>query len=493
MEIPLETEILVPDYLPAIFKIVKCMIEPVLMQNAVTGTHWQGDGYLRCTVYYQSDEAGSCLCRAEQKFPFEKTAELPEGQYTEGPATVAGELEYCNCRAVSEHRIDLRGAYFLTVSASRIAGRETLVSLEGCGVERKSRTLSGWVCTAADERSFTTQAELDLPGAGETVLDVGGYVSGETLSPQNGGFQWKGRLCIQAVYRPAGSEEIISLQKQIDVHQQSELPGTAESDTGCAWGRILGCTVAAPEDGGDKPVLNVTWKLHTEFWRAFSCDAVTDAFSTECATDVRTMTLGLLQPGQMVNETVRATVEDTLPEKEQQVKGCFATLGAPAAVQQGEKTVFTGKGTAHVICADDRGELTCYDKAFDWCLPQEWDATPKELLAHLSAVALAVAGTKEGSRMKVQLEIGVTGVVLQQKLFSAAESIELGEEFADKSGGPALYLYYAAPGETLFSIAKRYHARVKDLATANHMEEETDDALPERQVRGGCLLIPAAL
>ena len=50
-ELPVETEILIPDYLPAVFKIVKCRVEPILLQNRVAGARWQYEGYLRCTVY----------------------------------------------------------------------------------------------------------------------------------------------------------------------------------------------------------------------------------------------------------------------------------------------------------------------------------------------------------------------------------------------------------------------------------------------------------
>ena len=86
LELPVETELLIPDYLPAVFKIVKCLITPVVLQNRVTGNRWQTEGYLRCTVYYQSEEPGARLLRTEQKFAFEKSVELPAGQYAEGPA-----------------------------------------------------------------------------------------------------------------------------------------------------------------------------------------------------------------------------------------------------------------------------------------------------------------------------------------------------------------------------------------------------------------------
>ena len=84
LELPVETEILIPDYLPAVFT-------PVVLQNRVSGGRWQSEGYLRCTVYYQSEEPGMRLLRTEQKFAFEKLVELPAGQYADVPAQVWGE------------------------------------------------------------------------------------------------------------------------------------------------------------------------------------------------------------------------------------------------------------------------------------------------------------------------------------------------------------------------------------------------------------------
>ena len=117
----METEILIPDYLPAVFKIVKCLITPVVLQNRVSGGRWQSEGYLRCTVYYQSEEPGTRLLRTEQKFAFENWSSCRRA-VRRRPAQVWGEPEYCNCRAVSEHRIDLRGAYILCAAVAVRAG-----------------------------------------------------------------------------------------------------------------------------------------------------------------------------------------------------------------------------------------------------------------------------------------------------------------------------------------------------------------------------------
>ena len=82
-ELPLETEILISDYLPPVFKLVKCFAKPVILQKQLQPGRLTLEGYLRCTVYYQGEE-GTGLCQTEQKLPFTKQLELPEFDFTAG-------------------------------------------------------------------------------------------------------------------------------------------------------------------------------------------------------------------------------------------------------------------------------------------------------------------------------------------------------------------------------------------------------------------------
>ena len=54
-------------------------------------------------------------------------------------------------------------------------------------------------------------------------------------------------------------------------------------------------------------------------------------------------------------------------------------------------------------------------------------------------------------------------------------------------------LYYAQKGESIFDIARRYHARASDLATANHLTIPEGQSVQELTADATCLLIPAAL
>lgn len=496
LELPVETEILIPDYLPAVFKIVKCRIEPVLLQNRVTGSRWQSEGYLRCTVYYQSDEPGCHLYRTEQKFSFEKAVELPAGQYMEGPAQVWGETEYCNCRAVSEHRIDLRGAYILCGAVLAVKECELLTALADCGIEQRTRELHGMHRIAAEERTFTVEREIPLPGAAEeSVLDITGTFALGGASLQTGQASIQGTLQVQVCYQPAGEEKLAVRQTEIPVQQTVELTGVSEEDLCVAWGEVMACTLSAAE-GAEDATLNLTWKLHLEVWHAVRCTVVADAYSTLCRTQTVQTACKLLQPVTELNAPVEVTLEDDLPDADVSVVGCFVTLGAAIPVDAGqerEKAVcLAGKGTAHVLCADARGELTCYDKTFTWRPEGSWTGTVADTCACLGACVTRVSSGKNGARLRVELTIQCTGILLQAAAGEALCDVELGEEYADGGDGPALHLYYARQGERVFDIAKRYHARCRDLAAANHLESD-GTAPQELTTETACLLIPAAL
>lgn len=106
-ELPLETEIRISDDLPPVGKLVKCFVHPVVLQRQLQPGRLTLEGYLRCTVFYQS-EAEKGLCQTEQKLPFTRQLELPELAFTAWTAVVEGQTEYLNTRAADPRRIEVR-------------------------------------------------------------------------------------------------------------------------------------------------------------------------------------------------------------------------------------------------------------------------------------------------------------------------------------------------------------------------------------------------
>ena len=188
-------------------------------------------------------------------------------------------------------------------------------------------------------------------------------------------------------------------------------------------------------------------------------------------------------------------IEDDLPDANASILGCFVTIGAPqlTAAEKGDVIQVAGRGTTHLICADDRGELTCYDKIFPWALVETFHGSIGQSIPHLHAAVRHIASSRAGSKARVELELQVSGILLQGIPHEVVFSATPGEEYPNSKDGPALYLYYAQKGEAIFDIARRYHARASDLATANHLTIPEGQSAQELTADATCLLIPAAL
>ena len=57
-ELPLETEILISDYLPPVFKLVKCFAKPVVLQNVLHGAFFARISCNACAYLSSRDGQG---------------------------------------------------------------------------------------------------------------------------------------------------------------------------------------------------------------------------------------------------------------------------------------------------------------------------------------------------------------------------------------------------------------------------------------------------
>ena len=172
-ELPLETEIRISDDLPPVGKLVKCFVRPVVLQRQLQPGRLILEGYLRCTVFYQS-EAEKGLCQTEQKLPFTRQLELPELAFTAWTAVVEGQTEYLNSRAADPRRIEVRGAYGLVVTVHTQCKTEVITALAEGGLEQQLRTLQGVRSVAVLDKLVTLEGELVFAKPPAAVLDITG-------------------------------------------------------------------------------------------------------------------------------------------------------------------------------------------------------------------------------------------------------------------------------------------------------------------------------
>ena len=359
-ELPLETELLISDYLPPVQRIVKCFAQPVVLQKQLAPGRLTLEGYLRCTVYYQGEE-GAGLCQTEQKLPFTKTLELPSFGATAWTACVEGQTEYLNCRAVNSRRIEVRGAYGLVVSVHAQLSTEVITALSEGGIEQKLTTLGGVRRAEGDAALLSQTAELPF----HQIVDVEGLSEDCQC------------LCTLA---PVGF-------------------AAAEGETA--------------EDGSASTTLTATALLRLSGWRPYQLQCVADAFSTRFAAEVTPQTLateGLLCT---LDETTVLRGSGPLPDAGAHILACFASFG-PVSLTRGEgRAALTARAVVSAFAENTLGEIECYEKALDYALPLPADLPPDaQAYPECWLTVQDVQCTSAGGALEVSLTVRAEGAVL---------------------------------------------------------------------------------
>lgn len=470
-ELPVETEILIPDYLPQVFKIVKCFIRLVNLQKQVTGSRLVLDGYLRCVVFYQAEESQS-LCQTEQKLPFTKTVDLPAGEHHACHIHVTGDVEYLNCRAVNQRRVEVRGAYGITVNVKEQLEQEVVTALAGSGAEQKTNLLRGVRMVADVDKLMTAEEEATFPQQPAAVLDIHGVGTVSEIKMISGKAVVKGQIEAQVLYRVDQGYQTELLKKMIPFNQIVDLADVAEDCICYAGVEPVGCTMMA--SGGPEPgtMISVTALLHLRAYRPMECCAVCDAFSTQYEADVSYKPVLVEQLADELDEVVESRVGGMLPDENAEIIQCFASA-APVelAVDEDGRLMLRGRATAHVFCMNSLGEIECYDKTFEYQLPGRYDGSPEDYQLECWASATKAEGQKNGAELSASVTIHVTGILMQRHRETVVEGIQCHDALELADPAVALRIYYATAGENLFDIAKSYHVSPKTMLECNHMEQ----------------------
>jgi hypothetical protein len=486
-ELPIETEILISDYLPQVFKIVKCFARPVVLQKQLQPGKLTLEGYLRCTVFYQGED-GAGLCQTEQKLPFNKTLELPSFEFSSWTATVGGETEYLNCRAVNPRRIEVRGAFGLCVAVHTQLKTDLITAVADGGMEQQTHTISGVRSTAALEKLITADAEVRFDAPPAAVLDISGCAALRELKLLNGKAVAKGEIHAVCIWRAEGQEDLLHLTATVPFNQIVDAEGLSEDSQCLCVVEPVGFALTQGE--ADAPArLTATALLHLRAWRKYELNCVADAFSTQYETQNTLQSVATERLACMLDENVSLTASGPLPDEHTLILACFANFDAAQVQDRNELPVLTARGTVTAFGQNSLGEIESYEKAVELALPLKLGAeincntlTPECWLSVEETNASCTGGALDAN-----LRVHIEGAVLQRETFACVQNIELGEALAAKDPEVSLRIYYAQVGEDLFDIAKRFHVSPGDMLRANNLEESGGQLPSARR-----LLVPGA-
>ena len=471
-ELPLETEILISDYLPPVFKLVKCFAKPVVLQKQLQPGRLTLEGYLRCTVFYQGEE-GAGLCQTEQKLPFSRQLELPEFPFTAWTAVVESQTEYLNSRAVNPRRIEVRGAVGLVASVRAQCKTEIITALADGGIEQQLCTLQGVRSAAVLEKLVTCEGEMNFAKAPAAILDITGTAAVRELKLLSGKAVVKGTVQAQCAWRAEGESALQSQTAELAFNQVLDVDGINEECKCLCVLEPVGFSLVQGEQE-DASQLTASVMLHLRAWKPYQLNVVADAFSTQFETELEPQPLTLENLAGMLDTTATVTGSGPLPDAGAQLRACFVNYGPVQVTQRGEKTLLTAKAVATAFARNSLDELESYEKTMELSIPLEAAAPPGgELLPECWLSTENVQCSCTGGTLDVTVTVRAEGAILSRCTRQSVGSIALGEPLQPADPDISLRIYYAQAGEEVFGIARRFHVSPAQMVAANGLDADT--------------------
>ena len=142
-----ETDYILPDYYPDIFRVLKCRIMPRIVSHSIIGNDLSGDSKKLSyeleaviKVWYLSENSKVINC-IEQKMSFSKSADAmissscPE-------ISIIPKTDYVNCRVVNQRRLDIRGAVSTKIRICDEKKQSVVSDACGCNIQLKKSLIS---------------------------------------------------------------------------------------------------------------------------------------------------------------------------------------------------------------------------------------------------------------------------------------------------------------------------------------------------------------
>ena len=281
-----EFDYVLPDYYPDIFKILKCTLTPGVVSYSVSGTQLFIDGVVYIKVLYLSEQSDDINC-IEQRFTYSKTVELVKP--AEKPmVSIFQKTDYCNCRAVSGRRIDIRGAVSCKVKVTGCTEGEILSGAEGLGAEVRRDRVSYCGSRLYASRQYVAREDIETGSGGgiASILTVSCSAAVTDTKIIADKVVIKGEARVRALYltRTDGGMSTEVMEADVPLSQIVDVDGITDAHSCCARFDVMDCDLEIKQgDDGENRLLGceITVDCKVNAYKEAEIMPLSDIYSTD--------------------------------------------------------------------------------------------------------------------------------------------------------------------------------------------------------------------
>lgn len=482
LEQGVELDYVLPDYYPEIFKILKCSLTPRVISCNVSGDgKLVLDGIVYIKVIYLAEGSNALHC-IDQRYTYSKTADLSRKNFTAAAmpmVTVTPKADYCNCRAVSPRRIDVRGAVSCKTKAVCPVQYVLPAIPEGLQVRTKELVCCGKTLSA--EKVFTVREEIETGSSGI------GFIIHSDAVPKLTDLRViadkavvKGNVTVSALYglydsEHAGCTETEHMTADIPISAILDAAGITDSHITTPEITVMNCELTSNTESG-LISCELLVKCGVRAQKEETVIIPTDVYSTECETEFTAAPVRFSTDPRSVARQFPLRASLKLDSAEiRSVWDCRSELSNPVCRPRSDsELLLTGQLCCFAVGLNSEGTPFFIEKqeAFEQPIPAA-NVTEDTMIDFSACVTDTSYSIKSDGVLDINAQVDLTGAVRNVSSVEAINSVTVHEDKPkEKEGDFALRIFYSGEGEDCWSIAKRYNTTVEAVMRENDIEDE---------------------
>lgn len=479
-EQPIDLDFNLPDYCPDIQKILKCQVIPKIYTRNISGDRLDVDGAACVKVIYV-DEIKKCVRCCEQIVPFSSSFNL---KTTPQNAVILSKAknEYINCRAISPRRLDIHGAFSVSVQVICKNEKQLPEFIEGDDIQMKTKPFMTSSLTGLGQQQFTISEKVELGSDRppiESIIKTSAKVNLLESQAITNKIMLKAELNIRVMYlTDIELGEIDIMEYTCPISQILDVDGVDESCICYTDLDILSYDIRQLGDiGDDTPVLSIEAKVvaTSRTYIEEEVQTITDAYSTKYDLN--------LTYSQVPYEKVRNIITDSCIAKNTVEAGtsgvskiidiwnddCIVT-----AEEENGQMVFSGKADVCILALDSEQNIFYAERVVEFSHAIAIEEKEGEISSKVQARVLSVSyrlNTNGGIDLRVEVKL-YAAIIETVVCRSITEASADEERLRKKDDNSALTLYFAEEGEKVWNIAREYCISCDSVKAENDLDDE---------------------
>ncbi len=479
----MDNDIIVPDTQPDVKTVLQAEILPMICEKHIQRDYIILSGNVDYSIVYLSDEkdAPSRVKSISTRVPFTHQIEA-SGAQEAAFAGIKADVVSVDFSAVNSRKINVKSVVDFESNIIRADDFQAVSNATGEGeLPCKQKDVESFSLKDYAENEFEVSDVLSISSGSEVIEDIlkiDVRVAGKEIKSINGKLVAKGNLEARALYTDTAGQ-LQSMESSIPFTEVLSIDDVYENDICESEYTLtdLQYSVAADSDG-DASMIEVRARINAATCvYEQSCDSITDDlyspyFDVTVARDKAKVTQVVYASSDrsIVKENIN------IPADAPSIARIYNVVVKPyveSAQVLGGKADISGVADTYIeyTSANTDAPVWSHKCEIPFAYSVSADCSKDAQISVICEADDISYSASSANSADVRFTLNFDTKIVEEKEVSYIKDVEANEENAvDKDKMPSITIYFAAKGEKMWDISKRYHTTTEAICAANGCE-----------------------